>query len=83
MKSYSHTMQRCPSCHSKGNLIPHGSYRRDIILPYAQNSLFFFLRILGEYFLHSKTVSEIYHSYAITLSTLYCWKALFLCHKAV
>ena len=115
MDSYSHTMQRCPSCHSKGNLIPHGSYQRniiaftngkttyhkisvrrfkcqscghthailpDIIVPYAQYSLFFLLRVLGEYFLHLKTVSEICHIYAITPSMLYRWKALFLCHRA-
>ena len=115
MESYSHSLQECPSCHSKGNFIPHGSYWRniidftngkttyhkisvrrfkcqscghthailpDIIVPYAQYSLFFLLRVLGEYFLHLKTVSEICHIYAITPSMLYRWKALFLCHRA-
>ena len=115
MSPYSHTMQRCPSCHSQGNLILHGSYRRniidftngniiyrkisvkrfkcqscghthailpDLIVPYAQYSLFFLLRALGEYFLHLKTVSEICHVYSITPSMLYRWKALFLCHRA-
>ena len=115
MDSYSHTLQQCPSCHSKGNLIPHGTYRRniidftngkttyhkisvrrlkclscghthavlpDIIVPYAQYSLFFLLRVLGEYFLHWKTVSEICLVYNITPSMLYRWKALFLCHRA-
>lgn len=94
MDSYSHTLQECPSCHSAGNLIPHGSYKRniidfsrnkttyrkisvkrlkcrscghthailpDLIVPYAQYSLFFLLRVLGEYFLRSKTISQICH----------------------
>ena len=115
MDSYSHSLQECPSCHSKGNLIPHGFYRRniidftdgkttyrkisvkrfkckscghthallpDIIVPYSQYSLFFLLRVLGVYFLHLKTVSEIFHMYAINPSMLYRWKALFLCHMA-
>ena len=115
MKDDSLSMEECPFCHSKGNLIPHGSYRRniidftngkttyrkisvkrfqcqscrhthtilpDIIIPYAQYSLFFLLRVLGEHFLHLKTVSEICHIYAITPSMLYRWKALFLCHRA-
>lgn len=115
MDSYSHTLQQCPSCHSKGNLIPHGSYQRniidfadgrttyrkisvkrfkcqgcghthavlpDIIIPYAQYSLFFLLRVLGEYFLLLKTVSELCLAYRITPSMLYRWKALFLCHMA-
>lgn len=114
MDSYSHTLQECPSCHSKGNLIPHGSYHRniidfkggkttyckisvrrlkcqgcghthavlpDLIVPYAQYSLFFLLRVLAEYFLRLKTVSEICLAYAITPSMLYRWKAWFLCHK--
>ena len=114
MDSYSHTLQECPSCHSKGNLIPHGSYYRniidftggkisyhkisirrfkcqscghthavlpDLIVPYAQYSLFLLLRVLAEYFLRLKTVSEICFTYAITPSMLYRWKALFLCHK--
>ena len=114
MDSCSHILQECPSCHSKGNLIPHGSYRRniidftagkttyrkisvkrlkcqscghthavlpDFIIPYAQYSLFFLLRVLAEYFLHLKTVSEICLTYAVTPSMLYRWKDLFLCHK--
>ena len=115
MDSYSHAMQECPSCHSKGNLIPHASYCRsiidftggkttyrkisvkrlkcqgcghthavlpDLIVPYAQYSLFFLLRVVGEYFLHLKTISEICLVYSITPSMLYRWKALFLCHMA-
>ena len=115
MDSYSHTMQECPSCHSKGNFIPHGFYKRniidftggkatyhkisvkrlkcqscghthavlpDLIVPYAQYSLFFLLRILGEYFLRLKTISEICLVYSITPSMLYRWKALFLCYMA-
>lgn len=115
MESYSHTLQKCPSCHSKGNLIPHASYCRniidftggktiyckisvrrfkcqscghthavlpDLIVPYAQYSLFFLLRVLGEYFLRLKTISEICHTYTITPSMIYRWKALFLCHMA-
>ena len=114
MDSYSHTLQECPSCHSKGNFIPHGFYKRNIIdftggkatyrkisvrrlkcqscghthavlpdfvVPYAQYSLFFLLRVLSEYFLRLKTVSEICHTYSITPSMLYRWKELFLCHK--
>ena len=54
----------------------------DLIIPYRQYSLFFLLRVLGEYFLHLKTVSEICHIYAITPSMLYRWKALFLRHRA-
>ena len=114
MDSFSHSLQECPYCHSVGNLIPHGYYRRniidftgskttyhkisvrrfkclscghthavlpDFIVPYTQYSLFFLLRVLAEYFLHLKTVSEICLTYAITPSMLYRWKALFLCHK--
>lgn len=114
MDSYSHSLQECPSCHSKGNFFPHGSYGRniidfsagkttyqkisvrrfkcrscghthavlpDLIVPYAQYSLFFLLRVLAEYFLRLKTVSQICLTYAITPSMLYRWKALFLCHK--
>ena len=114
MDSYSHTLQECPSCHSAGNLVPHGfykcniidftdgktTYRRisvkrlkckscghthailpDVIVLFAQYSLFFLLRVLGEYFLRLKTISEICHTYAITPSMLYRWKVLFLCHK--
>lgn len=114
MDSYSHTSLECPSCHSAGNLVPHGFYKRniidftygkttyhkisvkrlkckscghthailpDVIVPYAQYSLFFLLRVLGEYFLRFKTISQICHVYSITPSMLYRWKDLFLCHK--
>ena len=68
------TRVKCQSCGHTHAVLP------DIIVPYAQYSLFFLLRVLGEYFLRLKTVSEICHIYVITPSMLYRWKALFLCH---
>lgn len=66
---------KCLSCGHTHAVLP------DIIVPYAQYSPFFLLRVLVEYFLHLKTISEICHIYAITPSMLYRWKALFLCHR--
>ena len=104
----------CPSCGSRGNCVPHGSYRRsliewergqvvynsveikrvrcgscghthavvpDWIIPYSTYSLLFILRVLGAYYLGSRTVEEVCRRYAISVSMLYEWKALFEKHK--
>lgn len=66
---------RCESCGHTHGIIP------DYIIPYSTYSLFFVLRVLGEYFLRARTVVQLCMRYNITLSMLYSWKRVFEEHK--
>ncbi|MEY8327626.1 hypothetical protein AALB47_27665 [Lachnospiraceae bacterium 54-11] len=59
--------------------IPGGLHRRcpDFIIPYSGYGLFFFLRVLAEYFLHLSTVERLCERFCITLSQLRRWLQLF------
>ena len=63
----------CSSCGHTHALLP------DVLIPYASFSLFFILKVLRLYFLHSYTVEKICSMYSISISTLYAWIRLF--HK--
>lgn len=66
---------RCESCGHTHAVMP------DYIIPYSTYSLFFVLRVLGEYFMRIRTVEQICHHYNITPSMLYSWKGVFEAHK--
>lgn len=70
------TRVKCQSCGHTHAILP------DLIIPYGQYSLFFLLRVLTEYFAHSKTIPEICERYSITASMLYRWKLIFLRHMS-
>lgn len=70
------TRVKCQSCGHTHAILP------DLIIPYGQYSLFFLLRVLAEYFAHSKTIPEICERYSITASMLYRWKLIFLRHMS-
>lgn len=53
----------------------------DPIIPYDSYSLFFILRVLMEYSLRIRTVSELCDRFCITLTTLYRWKKLYREHR--
>lgn len=53
----------------------------DPIIPYDSHSLFFILRVLAEYFVHTKTIVEICRTYLISVSTFYRWRSLFREHR--
>ena len=53
----------------------------DPIVPYDSHSLLFILRVLAEYYLHTKTIAEICKTYAISISTFYRWHKLFKEHR--
>ena len=63
----------CSSCGHTHALLP------DTLIPYGSYSLFFILRALRLYFLHSYTVEKLCSIYSISISTLYAWIHLF--HK--
>ena len=67
----------CEGCGHTHAILP------DSIIPYAQYSLFFILRVLGEYFSHLKTVVILCDTYGITVSMLYRWRDLFLKNRSV
>ena len=54
----------------------------DLLIPYRSYSLFFILRVLGEYLLHMWTVERLCSRFGITHSMLYRWIRLFREHKA-
>ena len=66
---------RCGSCGRTHAILP------DYIIPYTTYSLLFILRVLGAYYLGCGTVEEVCRRYAISVSMLYEWKALFQKHK--
>lgn len=67
----------CSSCGHTHALLP------DVLIPYGSYSLFFILRVLRLYFLHSFTVEKLCSIYSISISTLYAWIALFHKQKAL
>ena len=68
---------RCESWGHTHAVIP------DYIIPYSTYSLFFVLRVLGEYFLRKRAVERICSRYNITPSMLYSWKGVFEEHKEI
>ena len=67
----------CESCGHTHAILP------DTIIPYSQYGIFFILRVLGEYFVHVKTVAALCETYSITASMLYRWRDLFLLNRSV
>ena len=66
----------CDSCGSTHAILP------DFIIPYCSYSLFFVLRILGEYFMHLYTVEKLCERFSITSRQLYKWLNLWKKHKS-
>ena len=67
---------RCGSCGRTHALLT------DSLIPYRSYSLFFILRVIGEYLLHLWTVEKLCTRFGITHSMLYRWIRLFGEHKA-
>lgn len=67
----------CSSCEHTHALLP------DVLIPYGSYSLFFILRVLRLYFLHSYTVVKLCFIYSISISTLYAWIHLFHRQKSL
>ena len=65
----------CDSCQHAHAILP------DIIIPYSSYSLFFVLRILGEFFVGLHTIEQICERYAISRNQFYKWLALWKVHK--
>lgn len=68
---------QCASCQHTHAILP------DVIVPYASYSLFFMLRVLGEYFLHLQPVDALCHKFCISHSLLYKWLDTFYKNKAL
>lgn len=64
----------CRCCRHTHAVLP------DVVIPYGQYSLLFLLRVLCEYFQHGCTVAVLCGRFNITVTMLYRWKDLFLCH---
>jgi hypothetical protein len=67
----------CSSCGHTHAILP------DILIPYGSYSLFFILKILRLYFLHTSTVTSLCEHFQISISTLYTWVHLFNQQKAL
>lgn len=65
----------CDSCQHAHAILP------DIIIPYSSYSLFFVLRILGEYFAGLFTIEQLCERYDISQNQLFKWLALWKAHK--
>lgn len=65
----------CDSCKHAHAILP------DIIIPYSSYSLFFVLRILGEYFAGLFTIEQLCERYGISQNQLFKWLALWKSHK--
>ena len=65
----------CDSCQHAHAVLP------DIIIPYSTFSLFFILRILGEYFAGLYTIEQLCEKFGISGSQLRKWIALWHSHK--
>ena len=65
----------CDSCNHAHAILP------DVIIPYSSYSLFFVLRILGEYFAGLSTIEQLCERYGISQNQLFKWVALFKAHK--
>lgn len=66
----------CDSCGSTHAILP------DFIIPYCSYSLFFILRVLGEYFFHLRTIEKLCERFSITVKQLYRWISLWNSHKS-
>ena len=53
----------------------------DFIIPYSGYGLFFFLRVLAEYFLRLSTVEKLCERFSVTISQLRRWLRLFQTQK--
>jgi len=76
--THSVTIPRC-RCSNCGHT---QAFLSSALVPYHSYSLRFILYVLRSYFLHQKTVEQICVAFAISPSTLYLWKELFLRQKA-
>ena len=65
----------CDSCKHAHAILP------DVIIPYSSYSLFFVLRILGEYFAGLSTMERLCEKFDISRNQLFKWVALFKVHK--
>ena len=65
----------CDSCNHAHAILP------DCIIPYATYSLFFILRLLGEYFMGLSSVERLCEKFGITRNQLYKWLTLWKEHK--
>ena len=68
---------RCGSCGHTHAILP------SCLIPYKSYSLRFVLTVLRNYFLHTCPVEKLCPRYGISISTLYRWRELFQCHKAM
>ncbi len=66
----------CDSCGATHAILP------DFIIPFCSFSLFFVLRVLGEYFLHLHTIEQLCERFSISSKQLYKWLKLWKSHKA-
>lgn len=71
------TRYKCSSCGHTHAILPES------IIPYQSYSFLFILEVLSKYFTKSLTVEKICDKYAISVSTLYAWKRLFIRHKKI
>lgn len=65
----------CDSCQHAHAVLP------DMIIPYSTFSLFFVLRILGEYFAGLYTIEQLCERYDISRNQLFKWLGLWKTHK--
>ena len=65
----------CDSCGHAHAILP------DLIIPYSRYSLFFILRLLGEYFSGLYSVEHLCERFGLTTDQLYRWLALWKVHK--
>lgn len=65
----------CNSCRHSHAILP------DVIIPYSGYSLFFLLRLLGEYFSGLFHVEELCGRFGVSQNQLYQWISLWCIHK--
>ena len=65
----------CDSCQHAHAILP------DIIIPYSGYSLFFVLRILGEYFAGLYTIEQLCQRFNVSQNQFYKWLTLWKSHK--
>ena len=64
----------CPCGHTHAVLF-------DVVIPYERHSLFFILRMLGEYFCHLNSVEKLCERFQITKERFYSWLRKWKEHK--